>query len=99
MRKTNTQQFHWSNFRRALVLSLALPLGCTALRGESLMVNFIGTAPPLEAMAALEGVHVHLYGKQPKPHRKIGHATLTAADSATLEARLRLLEPLLDQSG
>jgi 5-(carboxyamino)imidazole ribonucleotide synthase len=44
-------------------------------------------------------VHVHLYGKQPKPHRKIGHATLTAPDSATLEARLRRLEPLLDQDG
>ncbi len=47
----------------------------------------------------LEGVHVHLYGKLPKPQRKIGHATLTAADSATLEARLRRLEPLLDQNG
>ena len=97
---------HWSiegaecsQFENHLRAIAGLPLGCTALRGESLMVNFIGTAPPLEAMAALEGVHVHLYGKQPKPHRKIGHATLTAADSATLEARLRLLEPLLDQSG
>jgi len=93
---------HWSiegaecsQFENHLRAIAGLPLGSTALRGASAMVNFIGAAPQLEAMAALDGVHVHLYGKLPKPQRKIGHATVTAADSATLEARLAALQALL----
>ena len=94
---------HWSiegaecsQFENHLRAITGLPLGCTALRGESVMVNFIGSAPPLAALAQQEGVHIHLYGKEPKPQRKIGHATVTAADSAELDARLRRLEALLD---
>lgn len=94
---------HWSiegaecsQFENHLRAIAGLPLGCTALRGESVMVNFIGSAPPLAALAPLEGVHIHLYGKQPKPQRKIGHATVTAADGPTLQARLQRLEALLD---
>jgi len=93
---------HWSiegaecsQFENHLRAIAGLPLGSTGLRGASAMVNFIGAAPELEAMAALDGVHVHLYGKLPKPQRKIGHATVTAADGATLEARLAALQGLL----
>ncbi|MDR3416390.1 MAG: 5-(carboxyamino)imidazole ribonucleotide synthase [Nevskia sp.] len=93
---------HWSiegaecsQFENHLRAIAGLPLGSTALRGESVMVNFIGQAPALESVAALEGVHVHLYGKEPKPQRKIGHATVTAPDAATLERRLAALQVLL----
>jgi 5-(carboxyamino)imidazole ribonucleotide synthase len=93
---------HWSiegaecsQFENHLRAIAGLPLGGTALRGTCAMVNFIGTAPPLEALAALDGVHVHLYGKLPKPQRKIGHATVTAADDQALETRLAALQALL----
>jgi 5-(carboxyamino)imidazole ribonucleotide synthase len=93
---------HWSiegaecsQFENHLRAIAGLPLGSTALRGESAMVNFIGAAPPLQLLAAQDGVHVHLYGKLPKPQRKIGHATVTAADAATLEVRLAALQALL----
>ncbi len=93
---------HWSiegaecsQFENHLRAIAGLPLGSTTLRGESVMVNFIGSAPDTALLAGLEGVHVHLYGKAPKPQRKIGHATLTAADSATLDRRLACLLPLL----
>jgi 5-(carboxyamino)imidazole ribonucleotide synthase len=32
--------------------------------------------------------HLHLYGKRPRPGRKIGHITVRAADSAQLHQRL-----------
>ncbi|MBV8063375.1 MAG: 5-(carboxyamino)imidazole ribonucleotide synthase [Nevskia sp.] len=96
---------HWSiegaevsQFENHLRAIAGLPLGSTALRGESLMLNFIGSAPDTPLLAQHEGLHIHLYGKTPKPQRKIGHATLTAADSTTLEQRLRRLEPLLDDA-
>ena len=94
---------HWSiegaevsQFENHLRAVAGLPLGSTALRGESVMVNFIGSAPDTAALARIEGVHVHLYGKAPKPLRKIGHATVTAPDEATLLARLARVEALID---
>jgi 5-(carboxyamino)imidazole ribonucleotide synthase len=93
---------HWSiegaevsQFENHLRAIAGLPLGSTALRGESVMINFIGNAPETKLLAQQDGLHIHLYGKAPKPQRKIGHATLTAADNAALEQRLARLEPLL----
>ncbi len=97
---------HWtiegaetSQFENHLRAIAGLPLGSTALRGASVMVNYIGLAPALEAASALEGVHTHLYGKTPKPQRKIGHATVTAADAASLQARLARLLAILPDGG
>jgi 5-(carboxyamino)imidazole ribonucleotide synthase len=97
---------HWtiegaetSQFENHLRAIAGLPLGSTALRGASVMVNYIGLAPALELAAALEGVHTHLYGKTPKPQRKIGHATVTAPDAASLQARLAKLLAILPDGG
>jgi len=52
----------------------------------SVMLNLLGDLwvdgqiPPWDAVLALPGVHLHLYGKlQAKPGRKMGHLTVTAA--------------------
>jgi 5-(carboxyamino)imidazole ribonucleotide synthase len=93
---------HWSiegaecsQFENHLRAIAGLPLGSTARRGASAMVNLIGAAPPTAALAALEGVHVHHYGKTPKPQRKIGHVTVTAPDRATLLQRLAPVQALV----
>jgi 5-(carboxyamino)imidazole ribonucleotide synthase len=92
---------HWtidgaecSQFENHLRAVAGLPLGSTALRCESAMVNFIGSAPNAAELARLDGVHIHLYGKSFKPGRKVGHATVTAEDDATLQRRLQALEAL-----
>jgi 5-(carboxyamino)imidazole ribonucleotide synthase len=41
------------------------------------MVNLIGEAPATAELAAVTRAHVHLYGKAPRPGRKIGHVTVT----------------------
>ena len=89
---------HWtiegaetSQFENHLRAIAGLPLGSTALRGASVMVNFIGQAPDTARLAAIPGVHVHHYGKTPKPQRKVGHATVTAADDTQLKVRLDAL--------
>lgn len=93
---------HWSiegaevsQFENHLRAIAGLPLGSTALRGACAMLNFIGTAPVLELAAEIPGVHIHLYGKTPKPQRKIGHATVTAATQRELERRLKRLQKLI----
>ncbi|MES0874978.1 5-(carboxyamino)imidazole ribonucleotide synthase [Sinimarinibacterium thermocellulolyticum] len=96
---------HWtiegaecSQFENHLRAITGLPLGSTALRGPSVMVNFIGHPPADADLAAIPGVHIHHYGKTPKPQRKVGHATVTAADEAELKQRLQRLQALVDAS-
>jgi 5-(carboxyamino)imidazole ribonucleotide synthase len=83
---------HWtiegaetSQFENHLRAVLSLPLGATTLRGTSLMFNIIGHIPPVERVVAVEGAHLHLYGKAPTEKRKVGHVTLVAESLAGLE--------------
>ncbi|HKY91280.1 MAG TPA: 5-(carboxyamino)imidazole ribonucleotide synthase [Nevskiaceae bacterium] len=93
---------HWSiegavcsQFENHLRAIAGLPLGSTALRGVSAMINFIGDAPSTASLTAIPGVHVHHYGKTPKPQRKVGHATVTAGDEAALESLMARVTELL----
>jgi 5-(carboxyamino)imidazole ribonucleotide synthase len=75
---------HWSiegaetsQFENHLRAVCGLPLGSTALRFPCTMVNLIGAAPATAELAAVARGHVHLYGKAPRPGRKVGHVTIT----------------------
>lgn len=89
---------HWtiegadtSQFENHLRAVLGLPLGSTRPIGYCGMINLIGTAPPLSDLLRLPGVHVHLYGKQPRPGRKLGHLTVM---DATREGMMRQFQSL-----
>ena len=93
---------HWSieaavcsQFENHLRAVCGLPLGSTALRQHSLMLNCIGTEPAPEQILAINGAHLHRYGKTPKPLRKLAHITLCADDAATLDGLRLRVEPLL----
>src|SRR5579863_1046111 len=79
-----TGQFE--NHMRAI---LGLPLGETWAVGYSAMVNFIGSMPPLEAVLQIPGAHYHDYSKEPRPGRKLGHATLVCKTRKELLNRLK----------
>jgi 5-(carboxyamino)imidazole ribonucleotide synthase len=89
---------HWtidgavtSQFENHLRAILGLPLGATEARAACVMVNLIGDVPPLVELAALPGARVHLYGKDPRPGRKVGHVTLVDPDEETIERALGLV--------
>lgn len=89
---------HWtiegaatSQFENHLRAILGLPLGSTEPLGHSGMVNFIGTIPELPRILAIPGVHFHSYGKEPRPHRKLGHCTITASSPAARDKALQKL--------
>lgn len=84
---------HTSQFENHLRAILGLPLGSTAPTGHSAMVNLLGQMPPLDRLLAMADLHVHDYGKSPRPLRKIGHCTLVTDDAAS---RNRGLQQLLE---
>ena len=88
---------HWtidgavtSQFENHLRAVLGLPLGSTEVVASSVMVNLVGGLPPLAELLEIRGAHVHVYGKEPRPGRKVGHVTLVGA-TAEDEARVREL--------
>lgn len=92
---------HWtiegaqtSQFENHVRAILGLPLGSTAPIGHSAMVNFIGTIPTAEQALRVPGMHFHSYGKEPRPNRKLGHCTITAASAAARDRALRALMKL-----
>jgi 5-(carboxyamino)imidazole ribonucleotide synthase len=88
---------HWtiegadtSQFENHLRAVLGAPLGSTAPRGKSAMLNWVGHLPARDVALGEPAAHWHDYGKSPRAGRKVGHLTL-CADSETLlaEALLR----------
>jgi 5-(carboxyamino)imidazole ribonucleotide synthase len=90
---------HWtidgcvtSQFEQHLRAVLDLPLGATTpLAPWAVMANVLGGGrESLESSLADvvdSEVKVHLYGKEVRPGRKVGHVTLTGTDLANLRAR------------
>jgi 5-(carboxyamino)imidazole ribonucleotide synthase len=95
---------HWtiegavtSQFEQHLRAVADWPLGDTSAQAPvTVMVNFLGaehTDLVTGLPAALEAVpeaHVHLYGKAPRPGRKLGHVTVLGHDVAETRQRAQL---------
>ncbi len=97
---------HWtiegtetSQFEQHLRAILGLPLGEVSLRGYAGMVNLLGSVPPLETLLRVPGAHVHVYGKAPRPRRKLGHVTVLAANAEEREERLARLLEVIEHAG
>jgi 5-(carboxyamino)imidazole ribonucleotide synthase len=82
---------HTSQFENHVRAVLGLPLGDTGARGSSAMFNWIGELPEPAAVLQAVDAHWHDYGKQARPGRKVGHATVCAAERAVLAERLDAL--------
>jgi len=90
---------HWtidgaatSQFENHLRAILGWPLGATEARSPSVMVNLIGSAPPLDELLALPRARVHLYGKEPRAGRKVGHVTLLDPSDETVARAIGLAD-------
>ena len=86
---------HWSiegavtsQFENHLRAVLGMPLGVTTALGYSAMVNLIAELPAAEEVLAVANTHLHLYGKSPRPGRKLGHVTVRADQFEKLQQQL-----------
>lgn len=95
---------HWTQqgaevcqFENHLRAVCGLPLGSTELIRPTAMVNILGEdAVPTEVLAQ-PGCHVHWYGKEKRPGRKMGHINVTAATGTELKQALQQLAAILDK--
>ncbi len=92
---------HWtmegavtSQFENHVRAVLDLPLGSTAPQHPQVAsVNIFGGpdgADPADLLTrglAVEGAHVHLYGKRARPGRKLGHVTVCGDDAEVVRTR------------
>lgn len=76
-----------SQFEQHLRAVLGWPLGSTELTAPAVVtVNVVGPADGsdprsrLAEAAGVQGAHLHLYGKEARPGRKLGHVTVRASD-------------------
>lgn len=94
-----------SQFEQHLRAVLGWPLGPTLLRAPTVAtVNVIGSADGsdpatrLSVALAVPGAHVHLYGKAPRPGRKLGHVTVCGEDLQAVRGAARLAVSVLEDS-
>ncbi len=86
---------HWtiegavtSQFENHLRAIGGLLLGPTEARATSVMVNLLGGPYDPTGLGDVSGAHVHLYGKEPRPGRKVGHVTVVAEGRAVSDRML-----------
>jgi 5-(carboxyamino)imidazole ribonucleotide synthase len=90
---STTSQFE--NHLRALA---GLPLGVTDASGHAAMVNLIGRAPAAAEVLEVPYAHLHVYGKSPRPGRKVGHVNVVHADREVVERSLARVLALVARS-
>jgi len=93
MQGADTCQFE--NHMRAVC---NLPIGNTATYASSAMVNIIGVGSFSRDMLGIPCCHLHWYGKESRPKRKLGHFNLNAENYSQLAARLESLTQHLASS-
>ena len=94
---------HWSiegavtsQFENHLRAGMGLKIGSTAMsQGFSAMINWIGEIPDIALNTKEKGLYWHIYGKQNRKGRKVGHATVVANNAQDLHTKVVKLAKLL----
>ncbi|ELB2157302.1 5-(carboxyamino)imidazole ribonucleotide synthase [Vibrio parahaemolyticus] len=94
---------HWTQqgaetcqFENHLRAVCGLPLGSTKLIRETSMVNILGEDTLPETLLAMDGCHIHWYGKEKREGRKMGHINVCGDYPGELHRRLCALAKVLD---
>lgn len=96
---------HWTQdgaitcqFENHLRAITGLPLGATDVVGHAGMVNLIGDAPSSDQVLAHPHCHLHLYDKEPRLGRKIGHINIQCDDLTAFKAEFKAMQALADNT-
>ena len=96
---------HWSiegaassQFENHLRAIAGLPLGNTTANKPTCMINIISEKGDKEAILKLPYAHLHLYGKEERKGRKLGHVTVQADSYEELVWRVKNVASFLPGS-
>ncbi|WLQ15210.1 5-(carboxyamino)imidazole ribonucleotide synthase [Hahella aquimaris] len=88
---------HTGQFENHLRAVAGLPLGDTQPVGVSCMINLIGRHADRESVLTLSDTHLHLYGKEERAGRKLGHINIVAEDYKALIAKVEKCLPFVPE--
>jgi 5-(carboxyamino)imidazole ribonucleotide synthase len=88
-----TSQF--ANHVRAVT---GLPIGTSRMSAHAGMVNVIGNPPAIDEVLALPSATVHMYGKQPRPGRKVGHINIVEPTSSERDSSVAIVRAIVDRA-
>lgn len=93
---------HWtiegartSQFENHVRAVMGLPLGAAEAIEPSAMLNLLGEVPAPARLLSVPDAHLHDYGKEPRPGRKVGHVTVRARTHAELAERVAALSAII----
>jgi len=97
---------HWSiegavtsQFENHLRAGCDLALGSTDMsKGYAAMINWISEIPKIALKSSEKDLYWHIYGKEERKGRKVGHSTVVAQDAQTLHNRVVNLLDLLQSN-
>jgi len=96
---------HWtiegcvsSQFENHLRAITGMPLGSTDSIRPTCMINIISEKGDIRGIMSLPYTHVHLYGKEERPGRKLGHITVQADSVEELKWRVKNVASFLPGS-
>ena len=89
---------HWtiegartSQFENHLRAVTGLPLGSTESVENTTMLNILSDVKPQADYLSIDSLHLHLYNKEARPKRKLGHITVLNPTETTLSELDQLL--------
>lgn len=95
---------HWTQqgaetcqFENHLRAVCGLPLGSTKLIRSTSMINILGEDTLPTEVLAMDGCHIHWYGKEKRAGRKMGHINVCGDYNGELQRKLCALANLLDK--
>jgi 5-(carboxyamino)imidazole ribonucleotide synthase len=90
---------HWSiegavtsQFENHLRAVTGMELGSTEITQPSVMFNIIGSVPDLSSIENNPHIFIHLYGKESRAGRKLGHVTMVSPSEELIARMKRILE-------
>ena len=96
---------HWSiegakcsQFENHLRAICGFPLGCTEANQLTCMINIIAEKGDVNSIMSLPYAHLHLYGKEERTGRKLGHVTVQADSREELVWRVKNVASFLPGS-
>ncbi|VAW84113.1 N5-carboxyaminoimidazole ribonucleotide synthase [hydrothermal vent metagenome] len=94
---------HWTQdgaiidqFENHLRAILDLPLGSTDSSGHAAMINLISTVPSRKKIMEQTHANLHLYGKEERLGRKLGHINICTNDEATFNKEIEALQNIVN---
>lgn len=72
-------------------------LGATKTEKHCRMFNIIGEAPELNELLKQPSAHIHLYGKEPRAGRKLGHVTVVSDNNKQFDKQTSAIHDTLNE--